>query len=72
MIREGEGRERFWRGGCWRNTDYSKYDYFVSKKWYLPARFFLKDRFKDLKLRSLFGAGLGGAGLGRQEREFIP
>lgn len=39
---------------------YSKYDHFVNKKWYLSTKVsFLRDRFRDVKLRSLFGAGLG-------------
>lgn len=39
---------------------YSKYDHFLSKRWYLSTKAaFLKDRFKDLRLRSRFGAGVG-------------
>jgi len=39
---------------------YSKYDHFLDKNWYLSVNAsFLKDRFKDLRLRSKFGAGVG-------------
>jgi putative salt-induced outer membrane protein YdiY len=39
---------------------YSKYDHFVNENWYLSANAaFLRDRFKDLRLRSRFGVGVG-------------
>ena len=39
---------------------YSKYDHFLDRNWYLSTNvFFLRDRFKDLRLRSKFGAGVG-------------
>lgn len=39
---------------------YMKYDYFLSKKWYLYANSVLEnDKFRDLKLRSSVGAGSG-------------
>jgi putative salt-induced outer membrane protein YdiY len=39
---------------------YVKYDHFLTQKWYAYANtFFEKDEFKDLKLRSTLGTGLG-------------
>ncbi len=39
---------------------YAKYDYFISEKWYAFGNTsFEKDRFQDLKLRSVLGGGLG-------------
>ncbi|MBA1147037.1 DUF481 domain-containing protein [Ectothiorhodospiraceae bacterium WFHF3C12] len=39
---------------------YGRYDHFVSEKWYVNANMsFLRDEFKDLRLRSTLGAGMG-------------
>ncbi|MEJ2691273.1 MAG: DUF481 domain-containing protein [Deltaproteobacteria bacterium] len=39
---------------------YSKYDHFLDKNWYLSTKVsFLRDRFQDVKLRSLLGGSLG-------------
>lgn len=39
---------------------YARYDHFVSKRWYINTNMsFLRDEFKDLRLRSTLGAGMG-------------
>ncbi len=43
-----------------RTTVYSKYDHFLTEKRYLYTNAsFIRDRFKDLNLRSVLGGGLG-------------
>jgi putative salt-induced outer membrane protein YdiY len=39
---------------------YARYDHFVSQRWYINTNTsFLRDEFKDLRLRSTLGAGMG-------------
>lgn len=39
---------------------YARYDHFVSERWYVNTNMsFLRDEFKDLRLRSTLGAGMG-------------
>jgi len=70
VVRTKENRYTVGAGYNWEQDNdsetesnlslYSKYDHFVNQKWYLSTKAsFLRDRFRDLKLRSLLGAGLG-------------